>query len=41
MFIDEETKLYLKKRISDNSLSHHSLSPKELRKRKIETIRNR
>ena len=38
MFIDEETKLYLKKRISDNSLSHHSLSPEELRKERLKQL---
>ncbi len=35
MIIDEETKIYLNQRIEANSVSHHSLSPNELRKERL------
>ena len=38
MLIDKETKLYLDKRILDNSLNHHELSPTQLRNERLRQL---
>ena len=38
MLIDKETKLYLDKRISENSINHHDLSPIQLRKERLNQL---
>ncbi len=38
MIIDAETKIYLDKRISDNSIRHHELPPAELRKERLKQL---